>query len=78
MKVQTILLENNEDRKYYEGILEGILATRKINEFATDMYTSKYVYYQFICTELEIENIIKILKEKFVKHKIAKTKIELN
>lgn len=78
MKVQTILLENNEDRKFYEGIIEGILASYNIYSYATDMYTSKYIYYQFICNETTKDEILTILTKKFIKYKIAKTKIELN
>ena len=78
MKVQTILFENNEDRKYYEGILEGILASYNIDTFATDMFTSKYVYYQFICTETTMKEILNILTKKYIKYKVAKIKIEMN
>ena len=78
MKVQTILLENNEDRKFYEGIIEGILASYSIYSYATDMYTSKYIYYQFICTETTMNEILNILTKKYIKYKVANTKIEIN
>ena len=77
MKTRVILIENNDDINYAEGLMQGILEANNIKEYVIENFTERLIQYQFIATDEKYMEIINILKRKFVKYREAKIEIKL-
>lgn len=78
MIARIILIENNNDKDYSKGFMEGLLNAYKINEYELSYYTDRYIKFIFITDMTRYSEIVKCLDAKFIKYKQAILELKFN